>query len=418
MSSQWDVHKFGGTSLASADHYRGVTEILRAAEGGRKAIVVSAMAKVTDTLIELVELARTRDDGYRHRLALLKERHAQAAEALLVDRPLQDFLKVLESDCSDIGEVLRGVYLSRTCSERTLELITGHGELWSAQLLDAHLRAEGIGSSYLDARTILTVDPGENTVSVDWARSQAQTNQWLAGLTSEWVVVTGFVASTPDGIPTTLKRNGSDFSASIFGKLLGARSITIWTDVDGVLSADPRLVPDAIVTPVMLTTHEGMIIERRQMSVDASADSIFRAFTGLGGKRGWLYLNWTWRIRGALDRLCGGVGMRRGRRDADNVRVGEALDFWRVEAIEPGQLMRLRAEMKVPGKAWLQFEVRPQEADARPVLTQTAFFAPKGLFGLAYWYLLYPIHGMIFGGMIRELAARAMTLDAQRPLRA
>ena len=108
-----------------------------------------------------------------------------------------------------------------------------------------------------------------------------------------------------------------------------------------------------------------------------------------------------------MDRLCGGVGLRRGRRDADSVRVGEALDFWRVEAVEPGHLMRLRAEMKVPGKAWLQFEVKAQDHDTRPLLTQTAFFAPKGLLGLVYWYALYPIHSMIFGGMIQQLAKRA-----------
>ncbi|MEO0016881.1 MAG: hypothetical protein RLZZ522_164, partial [Verrucomicrobiota bacterium] len=164
------------------------------------------------------------------------------------------------------------------------------------------------------------------------------------------------------------------------------------------------------VSPITLTTHEGMIMEQRQMPVDAPVDAIFRAFTGLGGARGWLYLNWTWQLRGAIDRLCGGVGLRRGRRDADDIRVGEALDFWRVEALEPGRLLRLRAEMKVPGKAWLQFEVNAQEGDSRPVLTQTAFFAPKGLMGLAYWYLLYPIHGVIFGGMIRRLAARAKAI--------
>ena len=161
--------------------------------------------------------------------------------------------------------------------------------------------------------------------------------------------------------------------------------------------------------PVTLTTHEGMIIERRQLAVAASRDSVFRAFTGIGGARGWLYLNWTWRIRGAIDRLVGGVGMRRGRRDADDIRVGEALDFWRVEAIEPGRLMRLRAEMKLPGKAWLQFEVKDRDQDPRPVLVQTAFFASKGLLGLLYWYGLYPMHALIFRGMIRrlsELAAR------------
>jgi hypothetical protein len=153
-----------------------------------------------------------------------------------------------------------------------------------------------------------------------------------------------------------------------------------------------------------------MIIEQRKMPVDAPVDAIFRAFTGIGGARGWLYMNWAWRIRGAIDRLCGGVGLRRGRRDADDIRVGEALDFWRVEAIVPGRLLRLRAEMKVPGKAWLQFEVTVPEGDSHPMLTQTAFFASKGLVGLAYWYLLYPIHGLIFGGMIRRLAARAMEI--------
>jgi hypothetical protein len=160
-------------------------------------------------------------------------------------------------------------------------------------------------------------------------------------------------------------------------------------------------------SPVTLATHEGMIIERRQVTVDASPDSVFRAFTGIGGARGWLYLGWTWRIRGAIDRLCGGVGMRRGRRHADDIRVGEALDFWRVEAIERGRLMRLRAEMKLPGKAWLQFEVKTQDRDLRPVLVQTAFFAPKGLLGLVYWYGIYPVHALIFRGMIRKLSELA-----------
>lgn len=99
--------------------------------------------------------------------------------------------------------------------------------------------------------------------------------------------------------------------------------------------------------------------------------------------------------------------MRRGRRNADDIRVGEALDFWRVEAIEPGRLLRLRAEMKLPGKAWLQFEVKTQDHDPRPLLLQTAFFAPKGLFGLLYWYGLYPIHALIFGGMTRRLSELA-----------
>ena len=180
-------------------------------------------------------------------------------------------------------------------------------------------------------------------------------------------------------------------------KLEGGDVETTWSDA---LSTNRGQT-----APVTLTTREGMILEQRQLPVAASAESIFGAFTSLGGKRGWLYMNWAWRIRGAIDRLCGGVGMRRGRRDAHNLRVGDALDFWRVEAVEPNHLLRLRAEMKVPGKAWLEFEVRAAAGNAPPLLSQTAVFAPKGLAGLAYWYLLYPVHALIFRGMIRQIAA-------------
>jgi len=155
-------------------------------------------------------------------------------------------------------------------------------------------------------------------------------------------------------------------------------------------------------SPVVLTTLEGMMIERRQVEIQASVDDVYGTFTRLGGEVGWLFFNWAWRLRGALDRLIGGVGLRRGRRDPVNVRVGDALDFWRVERVDPGKLLRLRAEMKVPGKAWLQFEVYPLE-NGNAQLVQSAYFAPKGLFGLLYWYILYPLHGLIFSGLIRSI---------------
>jgi hypothetical protein len=117
-------------------------------------------------------------------------------------------------------------------------------------------------------------------------------------------------------------------------------------------------------------------------------------------------MNWAWRIRGFIDRLVGGVGLRRGRRHPSELRVGDSLDFWRVEAVKEPQLLRLRAEMKVPGRAWLQYEVQPQD-EQHSILVQSAYFAPKGLFGLLYWYLLYPIHSLIFSGLIREIARRA-----------
>jgi uncharacterized protein YbjT (DUF2867 family)/uncharacterized protein YndB with AHSA1/START domain len=158
--------------------------------------------------------------------------------------------------------------------------------------------------------------------------------------------------------------------------------------------------------PVVLTSQEGMITERRSQLVDATAEQVFRVFTGLGGARGWLYMTRAWQARGFLDRLLGGVGLRRGRRDPDDLRVGDALDFWRVEAVEPGRLLRLRAEMKVPGKAWLQFEAAPQEGGGTR-LVQTAFFAPRGLPGWLYWYSLYPVHALIFSGLVQRVAAAA-----------
>jgi uncharacterized protein YbjT (DUF2867 family) len=162
------------------------------------------------------------------------------------------------------------------------------------------------------------------------------------------------------------------------------------------------------VPPVTLTNEEGMILERRHRIVHANSRSVYTIFSGIGGHRGWFYFDWAWNIRAMMDRAIGGVGFRRGRRHPDDITVGEALDFWRVEAAEPDRLLRLRAEMKVPGRAWLQFEAHP-EADGTTRLAQTAYFAPKGLSGHLYWYILYPFHSMIFSGLIREIARRAET---------
>lgn len=165
--------------------------------------------------------------------------------------------------------------------------------------------------------------------------------------------------------------------------------------------------------PVVLTTLDGMMMERRQITIDAPPERAFAVFSALGGATGWLCLNWAWQLRGALDRLLGGVGMRRGRRHPSHLRVGDTVDFWRVEAVEPGRLVRLRAEMKVPGRAWLEFQARAQE-DGRTLVIQTAFFSPRGLSGLVYWYGIYPVHGLIFGGMIRAIARLA---EAPAPAR-
>jgi uncharacterized protein YbjT (DUF2867 family) len=172
---------------------------------------------------------------------------------------------------------------------------------------------------------------------------------------------------------------------------------TRWSDALVTSSGDLR--------PRALTTQEGKLIERRQAHVEATPEHVFAVVCTVGGEHGYGAWDWAWRLRGAADRLVGGVGLRRGRRDPAELRVGDALDFWRVEAVEPGRLLRLRAEMKVPGAAWLQFETLPHEGGT--LLVQTAYFAPRGVPGLVYWYGLLPVHSRIFSGMIAALAAEA-----------
>ncbi len=162
---------------------------------------------------------------------------------------------------------------------------------------------------------------------------------------------------------------------------------------------------------------EGMLVDRRERRTSASPGAVARVFSGLGGKRGWLYADVLWEIRGIMDRMVGGIGTRRGRRAADDLRVGDAIDFWRVEAYEPGKMMRLRAEMKLPGLAWLQFEVSEEAGGSR--LRQTAFYEPHGFIGLMYWYSVVPFHGLIFENMARRIVEIAeQAAPAQPAIRA
>jgi hypothetical protein len=143
------------------------------------------------------------------------------------------------------------------------------------------------------------------------------------------------------------------------------------------------------------------LVDSRTATVHAPAKLAFQPIQRIGGQTGWYYGDWLWQIRGFLDLLVGGVGVRRGRRHDQQIRVGDPLDFWRVEAFEENRLLRLQAEMKVPGRAWLEFEVT--ENNGATTVRQTAIFDPVGLFGLAYWYALYPLHQFVFAGMLRGI---------------
>lgn len=147
------------------------------------------------------------------------------------------------------------------------------------------------------------------------------------------------------------------------------------------------------------------IIDSRAAQVEYSPEVAFRPLERLGGSTGWYFANWIWRLRGLLDLMFGGAGMRRGRRVPNHLFPGDTVDFWRVEEVQPGRLVRLAAEMRLPGRAWLQFEIEPR--DSGSVIRQTAIFDPVGLLGQLYWYLLYPVHKLVFAGMLRGIV-RAM----------
>jgi hypothetical protein len=157
-----------------------------------------------------------------------------------------------------------------------------------------------------------------------------------------------------------------------------------------------------------LVDEEGLIREVRRVQAHVPQDALFRAFNGIGGDKGWLVWNTLWNMRGLIDKLAGGPGLRRGRRDPHTLREGDPLDFWRVERVEPPNRLRLRAEMRLPGRAWLQWETAPGETPGTSVLTQTALFEPKGVWGALYWYALYPIHLFIFSDLANAVVAEAV----------
>jgi len=154
--------------------------------------------------------------------------------------------------------------------------------------------------------------------------------------------------------------------------------------------------------------------DERTVEIEAPAWAAFRAVCRVGGGHGWYAAKWLWVLRGWLDQLAGGPGLRRGRRDPEKVMFGEALDFWRVTGIEQDRRLSLRAEMKLPGEALLEFAIESPRAD-RCVLRQTALFKPRGLLGLLYWYAILPLHHFVFSGMLRGIRRESLQIACARP---
>ena len=252
----WTVHKFGGTSLADPDRIRHVASLVEK-QRTRTAVVVSAMGGVTDRLLDLVDTAPADPDTLHERLQALCDEQRAVITELLSGEEAAPLLRALDDDVVDVRDVLRATRLMHAASDTARDLVAGYGELWSARLVAGVLRARGTEAAACNAREVLVVEHGKLGPVVDWDATRERFEAWRDEQDADTYVITGFVATTPDGVPTTLGRNGSDYSAAIFASLLGADALTIWTDTDGVMSADPRYVPDA-QTLDALTYEEAM----------------------------------------------------------------------------------------------------------------------------------------------------------------
>jgi aspartokinase/homoserine dehydrogenase 1 len=257
---KWVVHKFGGSSVADATCFRRVAEIIEASSNPREAVVLSACRGVTDALLELATLAEKDGLEFKAPLRALQTRHLNLAGELLSKGASDAYRAQFERDCLEIAGLLQTVRLIGSSTHSIRDVIAGYGEIWSTRLFVPFLRERGRIKGeiqWIDAREVITVEWGSLGPAVQWQLSETNLQKLVAANFVGRLVVTGFIASTLQGKQTTLGRNGSDFSGSIFGALLDAVEIIIWTDVDGVLSADPRLVPNAQVID-QLSYNEAM----------------------------------------------------------------------------------------------------------------------------------------------------------------
>ncbi len=241
------AHKFGGSSVADATRYRHVADLLCERDDPVQVTVVSAMKGVTDALVALADAAAQGQD-WQPALAALQERHRTTARELL-GAHADLTCAWIDVQFQELGAILGAIALLGPSGEIAKERVHGMGEVLSARLLADALRARGEEAVALDAREVLVVGRNDLGIAVDWDTSAERLKLWRAQHGQRRIIVTGFVARDAHGVATTLGRNGSDFSGAIFAALFHAAELHIWTDVDGVLSADPRVVPDAVFLP-------------------------------------------------------------------------------------------------------------------------------------------------------------------------
>lgn len=244
------VLKFGGTSVANAENIQKVVEIVQQSLVKNKSfVVVSALSGITDLLIETAHLASTQNEFYKERLKTIEEKHLQAVKELIPLLNQSSILSQVMKMCNELESLCDGIYLIGELSPRAKDRIIGYGELLSSLIISSKFSSEGIENNWVDARKVIRTNSNFGLAEVDFKETNRFVKEIVSNSSSQLFVMPGFIAGNEDGIATTLGRGGSDYSASIVASAIQAEALEIWTDVSGVMTADPRLVSNCKVIP-------------------------------------------------------------------------------------------------------------------------------------------------------------------------
>ena len=285
-----------------------------------------------------------------------------------------------------VRDVMRYLVKALDCS-RTGVVDIGADVLTFKEMMDGYAKVRGF------SRTIITVPVLAPKLAAIWVGLVTPISNSLAVPLIEGVIHP-IVGDTTKAIDTFPEIRPLPYISAVERALDHTEIGDIETRWSGALGYE---------STYSVSEWRGLVTERRSIHIDdIEQETVFNSFTSLGGEKGWLVWKWAWELRGLIDRFMGGPGLRRGRRHSFELLPGETVDFWRVEEVEKPETLRLRAEMKVPGRAWIEWQAMPEGNGTR--LVQTALFEPSGLWGALYWRSLYPVHSFIFDDMIRAIA--------------
>ena len=244
------VLKFGGSSVANAGNINKTVQVIRQAiSKGRTIVVVSALGGVTDHLLQCGNAASVGDESYKDSLTLIEQRHLDTVRQLIPVTTQSGILSMVKKTCNELEDILKGIFLLRELSARTKDAVLSFGELLSSRILSACLSCQGVENCWKDSRDLILTDSGYGHAQVEFKATKKRINECFQASAANLVIVPGFIASDAQGITTTLGRGGSDYTAAIIGSMLASDGIEIWTDVSGMMTADPRIVSHARVIP-------------------------------------------------------------------------------------------------------------------------------------------------------------------------